>query len=458
MRQSTSKHREHLEPTNHANPHNSPLNVERLVMLLHMLRNDHSASSSSGKKRSASFSNHGSYKRAKVSPSPRQSDHLRNPDDASELEDPTPPVFRHVSEIDYVVSIPDDRRHIHNENAARFGITNHSAEKRLALLLSETPTIDLGKVYFRQLQNRLVALSLVLSGNTYFIEPDQWLLLVPSLDEDIDVDALGFGDCVEDILTTSYILTTGSKATIDAHLQLVAPPGAYDEKNLEVSFQLRLDITVSLVLPTLVRPTNVETKRKRTELEDAQRRFLDFLFPAMSSNPASFEGETNIPFFYSVLGPAPRLPSKLAEEAMQPRLLRPNLLPFQRRSVGWLLGREGKTVTSSGEIVAKPACNASNYSLPLFWDKIVLGNKTWYMNRLDGTVSGDLPPDNCAMGGILAEEPGLGKTLMCISLILLNPAPGRNPSNMCWDPTARLDVKEIKVRQNLLDSEAYLTN
>lgn len=33
----------------------------------------------------------------------------------------------------------------------------------------------------------------------------------------------------------------------------------------------------------------------------------------------------------------------------------------------------------------------------------------------------------------------------CLSLILLNPASGRIPSNKRWDPEAQLDVKEIKV-------------
>ena len=33
----------------------------------------------------------------------------------------------------------------------------------------------------------------------------------------------------------------------------------------------------------------------------------------------------------------------------------------------------------------------------------------------------------------------------CLSLILLNPAPERNPLNQRWDPEAQLHVKEIKV-------------
>lgn len=43
------------------------------------------------------------------------------------------------------------------------------------------------------------------------------------------------------------------------------------------------------------------------------------------------------------------------------------------------------------------------------------------------------------------EEPGLGKTLECIALILLNPGIGRNPTVVRWDPEAKVEVKQIKV-------------
>ncbi|KAG6880635.1 hypothetical protein C0992_003235, partial [Termitomyces sp. T32_za158] len=69
----------------------------------------------------------------------------------------------------------------------------------------------------------------------------------------------------------------------------------------------------------------------------------------------------------------------------------------------------------------------------------------WYLNRLSGALSDSFPEICPALGGILAEEPGLGKTLESISLILLNPAPPeRNPTMTKWDPEARLEVKAIK--------------
>ena len=53
--------------------------------------------------------------------------------------------------------------------------------------------------------------------------------------------------------------------------------------------------------------------------------------------------------------------------------------------------------------------------------------------------------DEDASGGIVAEEPGLGKTLECISTVIMNPAPHRSPVNKRWDAAAKIDVREIKV-------------
>lgn len=46
---------------------------------------------------------------------------------------------------------------------------------------------------------------------------------------------------------------------------------------------------------------------------------------------------------------------------------------------------------------------------------------------------------------VSTEEPGLGKTLECIALILLNPGIGRNPTVTRWDPEAKVEVKQITV-------------
>jgi E3 ubiquitin-protein ligase SHPRH len=111
-----------------------------------------------------------------------------------------------------------------------------------------------------------------------------------------------------------------------------------------------------------------------------------------------------------------------------------------------MLEREGKHVNSDGTIVPKSVGDPTKSSLLLFWDKVESeGGDVWYIHRLTGTLSSEIPEEECPPGGILAEEPGLGKTLECIALILLNPAPGRNPTISRWDNEAKITLKEIKV-------------
>jgi E3 ubiquitin-protein ligase SHPRH len=110
--------------------------------------------------------------------------------------------------------------------------------------------------------------------------------------------------------------------------------------------------------------------------------------------------------------------------------------------VAWLLSREGKGVTSTGETI--PKTDNTEFS---FWDVVQEGNYTFYYNRIDRMLLQEKPPTTeQVLGGILAEEPGLGKTLETLSLILLNPSPqDRTPALRCWDPVLRLDVKAVKV-------------
>ena len=111
-----------------------------------------------------------------------------------------------------------------------------------------------------------------------------------------------------------------------------------------------------------------------------------------------------------------------------------------------MLERAGKAISDDGFVINKPQLETDE--LPLFWERVEIGDGVlWYYHRLTGRLSCDRPEDenSKALGGILAEEPGLGKTLECISLIMLNPAIGRNPTTKSWDPQAKIHVKEVKV-------------
>lgn len=332
-------------------------------------------------------------------------------------------VFRHVFDIQYTT--------VETGNVSRQPVKERSLDKALSALapgpLSEPLKIELGQFCVSIYQQRLL-----LATNDH-----KWLLQLPVYGEDVDLDDYDFvWDSAQNVLTAAYVLRTGGRAYMEASVALILlPDGAYDPSSQELPFRLQIKLDVSL--GPAIFESMVGTKSRIRELQDVQRRFLHFLYPPSDSRVQ----HVNIPFFLSNLGRAPPLKTRIATESMQPSELRPTLLPFQRRSVAWLLGREGMSVSESGRL--EPSPPSSEFS---FWDQIEEGPYTWYLHRLTGELSKTFEPETQVLGGILAEEPGLGKTIETISLILNNPAPAsRNPSVTRWDPEARLDVKAIKV-------------
>ncbi|KAG6826270.1 hypothetical protein H0H92_000500 [Tricholoma furcatifolium] len=338
----------------------------------------------------------------------------------------TVPVLQHVFEIQYTREGQcEEGWELEEDNLLEMLADFQRPEPR---------TIYLGDVNFTHYRSRLVVFSPQVKRRF------PWCLLLPSHDDEIDLSWYGLTlQRVQDLLVAVELLrSTSGRTAISGALRMhILPSDAI--QNDELPFRLEIEVDVSLRLPAIFEalPSN---KGKLSEVEEAQRRLLAYLYPLDATLPESYNGMVDIPFFYSTLQPAPALATLLSQEAMQPVQLQPTLLPFQRRSVGWLLAREGKQLTTDGEIAPNPSSTPFS-----FWEKVEEGNVTWYYNPLSGLLSPSLPQVNSALGGILAEEPGLGKTLESISLILLNPAPiERNPSVTRWDPVARLDVKAIK--------------
>lgn len=80
------------------------------------------------------------------------------------------------------------------------------------------------------------------------------------------------------------------------------------------------------------------------------------------------------------------------------------LLPFQSQSLQWALERE----TSPGGLQS------------FFWTKLPLSTVAYY-NPILGMITSKKP--NLVRGGIIAEQMGLGKTVISLALILENTAP-----------------------------------
>jgi len=179
---------------------------------------------------------------------------------------------------------------------------------------------------------------------------------------------------------------------------------------------------------------------------DAWNALLKHLFPPPPVDFPNYRGETDIAFLYSILEPAPSFPSHISSADVQPEALLLSLLPFQRRSVMWMLQREGKTLDDNNQVVPF----IPDYC-PLFWEEVELGGQAMYLNRLKDTLCLEPPPPDVEYpGGSLNEAPGLGKTVECMALILLNPDIRRNPSVKRWDSDAKVHVREVHVSGYML--------
>lgn len=114
------------------------------------------------------------------------------------------------------------------------------------------------------------------------------------------------------------------------------------------------------------------------------------------------------------------------------------LLQFQRQAVQWCLERE----TVAGGIQS------------LLWPEVPQvaspRKKTLYYNPIIETFRRDKP--HVIRGGILASEMGLGKTVICLALILSNPAPHYPISG---SPISKLDEYEVEDNAAAWDTDLY---
>ena len=99
--------------------------------------------------------------------------------------------------------------------------------------------------------------------------------------------------------------------------------------------------------------------------------------------------------------------------SVNPAGLKSQLMPFQQRSLAWMIEREkGSIVVDQGDV--------ATYD---FWERI---REHFFVNRRTGHfmyLPTQLEPRPLVEGGILADEMGLGKTVITLALILSSPAP-----------------------------------
>ncbi|PKI83067.1 hypothetical protein MVES_003009 [Malassezia vespertilionis] len=120
-------------------------------------------------------------------------------------------------------------------------------------------------------------------------------------------------------------------------------------------------------------------------------------------------------------------------EALQPRFLHPTLLPFQRRSVAFLLEREADP---SARKVLQSECGP-------WWIKVET-EPPCYFHVLSGMLT-----DSVALAmqdvraAMLSEEMGLGKTVEILALLLERAEPARSLCAPYWDTENEIEVQPV---------------
>ena len=240
-----------------------------------------------------------------------------------------------------------------------------------------------------------------------------------------------------------------------------------------------LDLSLRLT-PAFVRATWPETSHglRRALLEEA----LAVLRGAERDDPGSAAALADS--FYASLRPAPSIGTSLTadrkgkgravgklddlDQTFQPDGLLPTLLPFQRRSLAYLLRREGKRMARDdamavdGEDEAAhaivdidPAERVELQRGPLWEAWPVEDDKAaiWYNRVTCELVVGDAPASQVVGNapaddrgevrgcGILADEMGTGKTISSLGLILANADPARDALPTYFDADLKIDMQ-----------------
>ncbi|KAF5605426.1 rad8 Rdh54p [Fusarium pseudocircinatum] len=161
--------------------------------------------------------------------------------------------------------------------------------------------------------------------------------------------------------------------------------------------------------------------RSSTDRSSSQR-FIDLLLRGSISTGTSYRTSTWSPMDFYEAAFVPQKDEK-TPETIQVDALESTLFPYQKRTLQWLLQREGVQWSADMRRIVPyvPENQDSVYDFKKLTD--VAGNE-YYLSELFHTVTRDISPfrqaEASVKGGILAEEMGLGKTLEILGLILLH--------------------------------------
>ncbi|KAK7409677.1 hypothetical protein QQX98_008120 [Neonectria punicea] len=170
----------------------------------------------------------------------------------------------------------------------------------------------------------------------------------------------------------------------------------------------------------------IDLQRTNQERERSQR-LIDSAFPATgSTNRSERVQSTWSPMdFYDAAFVPPK--DDKSASSIEITGLEATLFPFQKRTLQWLLRREGVQWSEAKSGVEAYETNESDSGVDAFRKVQDVAGQDFYLSDIFQAVTLDVAPfrkaDMAIRGGILAEEMGLGKTLEILGLILLHPRP-----------------------------------
>lgn len=252
------------------------------------------------------------------------------------------------------------------------------------------------------------------------LDSDRHLCLLPRDADRIDVDSYDIAPRGNDIYSCLSELPSRPfpHASFSATVKVVVTPiDSWDASAEDLPFRLIVETTMCFHAPLIF-----ESLTGNRLAEEARRALLHFAFPPPSLGPP-FHNRVDIPFFYASIKPAPQLSSAKIYEAAQPDALLPTLLPFQRRTVAWMLEREDKTLDPSSGAVVDRALDLTE--LPMFWESIKVKPKsgatmTWYYRRLTSELTNEFPSPEMACSGasVCGSCPCMMRSCSLVRLIL----------------------------------------
>lgn len=170
---------------------------------------------------------------------------------------------------------------------------------------------------------------------------------LPVLDDDQGV-ALGMHYSVYNIIFAVCVLHDNGRLRIGPVEISVRYEENVDPDPTQLPLVLTAKFDISAGLHEIVKPLEEESGA----VAEAQRRVIAYLIETPAVD-ILYPGETNIRYFFSCLSPAKPLPSNISESLLQHKDLLLQLLPFQTRSILFMLEMEGMTMAPDGSVVPR---------------------------------------------------------------------------------------------------------